>query len=366
MGVFSWCTSDTKKSIPCCTPFGGLPGTVYLLNPFGDPYKESNYEGYGEFDGRDVYDLVVEWNRAYLSPENVPKPERSSYSPGEEGDAYYAKAVEKYMATCEAIQAYAAGATDSFMQEKYGKTLGYGDGSDWKRCLGITIACYDEDHVKLRYPIKIVEHPTDYEKAGISPACPFQGCIYPERMRDIREGVKQAFVDLASEEAKWKALQQERNEPKGYPDGLNTRISYLYRDADNYKTHNECVVEGVMTPEQQKIMLECLHDGEYFIPHQVGLPERRFDDGVTEADHCWFELDEFSFADTTEPPTIGICAGDLVKAFCAKKDSWDDTYLLESEKNEKASFDFQIKYASLRAVDIQTNHRANNKEHIEI
>ena len=71
MGAFSWCTSDTKKSIPCCIPFGDLPGTVYLLNPFGEPYKETDYEGYGEFGGRDVYELVVEWNREYLSPDHI-------------------------------------------------------------------------------------------------------------------------------------------------------------------------------------------------------------------------------------------------------------------------------------------------------
>ena len=206
MGVFSWCTSDTRKSIPCCMPFGGLPSTVYLLNPFGEPYKETDYEGYGEFGGRDVYELVVEWNREYLSASNIRMPQRSDYETGEKGEDYYAAAISKYHATCDAIRAYKSGASDEFMKEHFGKLLSpWADGSDWKRILGISIACYDEDHVKLKYPIKIVEHPMPYEKAGISPSCPFQGCIYPDRMIDIRRGVREAFEHLARAEEAYKS-----------------------------------------------------------------------------------------------------------------------------------------------------------------
>jgi len=200
MGSFSWCTSDTRKSIPCCIPFGDLPGTVYLLNPFGEPYKESDYEGYGVFGGRDVYELVVEWNREYLTKDNIHKPERSQYRDGPVGDTGFSKALENYEKTCEAIADYAAGASDDFMKETYGKFLANGFPSNWKRSLGITLACYERDLVKLKYPIKIVEHPVPYERAGISPNCPFQGCIYPETMKEIRTGVNKAFDRLAKEE----------------------------------------------------------------------------------------------------------------------------------------------------------------------
>lgn len=80
MGVFSWCTSDTRKSIPCTNKaYKGAPSTVYLLNPFGEPYKEMGYDGYGVFGGRDVYELVVEWNRPFLSGANFEKPERGNF-----------------------------------------------------------------------------------------------------------------------------------------------------------------------------------------------------------------------------------------------------------------------------------------------
>ena len=196
MGVYSWCTSDTRKSIPCCMPFGDLPETVYLLNPFGEPYEESDYEGYGEFGCHDVYDLVVDWNRKYLTPDNIPKPDRRDYPRDEDGDVYFARAMEKYQVLCKAVSEYAQGASDEYMQKTYGNVIGYADGSDWKRCLGVTIACMEEDHVKLRYPIKIVEHPIPYEEAGMSPSCPFQGCMYPDSMMEIRREVRQAFYHL--------------------------------------------------------------------------------------------------------------------------------------------------------------------------
>lgn len=46
---------------------------------------------------------------------------------------------------------------------------------------------------------------------------------------------------------------------------MNTKINYLYRDADNYKVHNECVVQGTISAEQVAVVLECLDEGEYFI-----------------------------------------------------------------------------------------------------
>ena len=205
MGVFSWCTSDTKKSIPCCMPFADLPGTVYLLNPFGEPYKETDYEGYGAIGGRDVYELVIEWNREYLSRDNIRKPNRDNYEMGENGDIYYNHAMSKYQATCEAIDAYKNGASDEFMKEQFGMQIApWGDGSDWKRILGISLACYDEDHVKLKYPIKIVEHVVPYDTVGISPGCPFQGYFYPDNLRDIQDEIDQAFINLAIQEEKWK------------------------------------------------------------------------------------------------------------------------------------------------------------------
>lgn len=198
MGLFSWCTSDTRKSISCTfNSYAGAPTTVYLLNPFGDPYKESNYEGYGVFGGRDVYELVAEWNRKYLTVDNLKKPVREHWASDKEGDEYFTKAMQRYEQKCRGLKDYAAGASDEYMQKHYGTVFGYGDGSDWKRCLGIDVACYDEDHVKLKYPIKLVEVPVPYEEAEMSPSCPFQGYFYDgESLSAIQEEVDGSFAQL--------------------------------------------------------------------------------------------------------------------------------------------------------------------------
>lgn len=56
---------------------------------------------------------------------------------------------------------------------------------------------------------------------------------------------------------------------------MNTRISYLYRDASNYKQHNEVTVPGTFSEEQIDVIIGCLDLGEYFIPKQIGFPEKR-------------------------------------------------------------------------------------------
>ena len=68
---------------------------------------------------------------------------------------------------------------------------------------------------------------------------------------------------------------------------MNTRIHYLYRDADNYKVQNECVILGEMTEEQEQRIIACLDEKEYFVPSRVGMPERKFDT-ETDSDHPWF------------------------------------------------------------------------------
>lgn len=147
MGLFSWCTSDTKKSISAhMNGYEGAPKTVYLLNPFGEAFKETYYDGYGNFGGQDVYALVAKWN----APEKC--------------------------------------------KDEDGNWLS----DDDIRGIGIDLACYDEDHVQLKYPIKIVENLCPYEKADISPSCPFQGHFYPDwdEEDELKEKVDEAFYDL--------------------------------------------------------------------------------------------------------------------------------------------------------------------------
>ena len=117
----------------------------------------------------------------------------------------------------------------------------------------------------------------------------------------------------------------------------NTKISYLYTDASNYKKHNEVVVSGTITDDQiQKIMgslndYDKTEDMGYFIPRQIGLPEERFEE-FNEDDHCWFSLTSDSFESTDDKTTdfIDITANELVAQFEAIGPiGWDDvTYAI--------------------------------------
>lgn len=61
MGLFSWITQDTNQSIPV-DGSDRKTFTVYMTDDKGNSWKETNYEGYGEFGGKDFYELLAEMN----------------------------------------------------------------------------------------------------------------------------------------------------------------------------------------------------------------------------------------------------------------------------------------------------------------
>jgi len=109
---------------------------------------------------------------------------------------------------------------------------------------------------------------------------------------------------------------------------VNTKIEYLYRDADNYKVRNEVIIEGTITEHQKQIIEDCLDEGEYFIPHAVGLPERTLVDlGFAyreEADHPYFELSIGDISVTHEEPTECISVEEVVRNFVEAKGKWKE------------------------------------------
>lgn len=108
---------------------------------------------------------------------------------------------------------------------------------------------------------------------------------------------------------------------------MNTKIEYLYRDASNYKKINQVIVSGTFDEAQKESIRDCLFEGEYFIPRQVGFPEIRFDK-LTEDDQCWFELSVENFSVMSLPAEIQMSVEDVVNAFLAAKDNWDDSIKL--------------------------------------
>lgn len=57
MGQFSWFTQDTKHRI-----VNGEDFKVVMTDNKGRKYVEHCYEGYGEFGGKDYYELLAEMN----------------------------------------------------------------------------------------------------------------------------------------------------------------------------------------------------------------------------------------------------------------------------------------------------------------
>ena len=100
---------------------------------------------------------------------------------------------------------------------------------------------------------------------------------------------------------------------------MNTLISYIYRDGNNYKQGFELIVPGKMDKD---FILDCCDEGEYFIPGQVGLPELQGQmiNFPSDADHVWHELEEIVFTD--DQPTLDITAEQLQQNFEEAKDNW--------------------------------------------
>ena len=147
MGQFSWIYSDTKKAV-----LDGVPADTYLLVPkpfqekYGKAIYESCYDGYGNFGGYDVYDLIPEWNRDMV-PEIIRRIRQGEWE-------------------C------------SVDDEEISDLQNYYEGKPITcnlRHLGIILACYNEDNFKLKYPIKITTKELDYDSVAPSKSDPNQG-----------------------------------------------------------------------------------------------------------------------------------------------------------------------------------------------
>jgi hypothetical protein len=118
---------------------------------------------------------------------------------------------------------------------------------------------------------------------------------------------------------------------------MNTRFTYTYRDANNYKNVGEAVVAGEITAAQRQQIDMALDDGEFFVPIQVGLPDcSEISRGYMpcEADHAWTELDVHEIETTEDAPSVAGDIDTVVAAFAAHAGKWDLTtpYLPSDEE----------------------------------
>ena len=168
MGSFSWYASDTHRAIRSHRQF-----PVYALRPDGEPLLEKHYEGYGEFGGEDIYELVADWNRKYLAehPEFI-IPQHETLRDEKTGKYY--KAPPRRVDSFDWYPVY-ADLSNSRIDIAQKMKDASGDKYWEYRYIGIDIACYDDQNAKLPYPIKLVEYLVPYHAAVASKSDPGQG-----------------------------------------------------------------------------------------------------------------------------------------------------------------------------------------------
>ncbi|MFP4054977.1 MAG: hypothetical protein ACLFV7_14040 [Phycisphaerae bacterium] len=99
---------------------------------------------------------------------------------------------------------------------------------------------------------------------------------------------------------------------------MNTELCYLYRDACNYKTCFECVLQGKVSLDEIE---PYLHDGDFFIPSQVCLPDLQ-GTRLGPDDHVWHEIASIELV--PDAPTVMISAQEFMQAFKhASTAGWD-------------------------------------------
>jgi hypothetical protein len=105
----------------------------------------------------------------------------------------------------------------------------------------------------------------------------------------------------------------------------NTEISYMYRDAGNYKQYGSEVVRGELTYEQlAPYFLEMAAEDEgLFNPKAVGLghPGEHMGGFPTEDDHDWCELCKDGVTPVDREPTLKQSAEELIELFRVAKEN---------------------------------------------
>ncbi|RZB35056.1 MAG: hypothetical protein SRB1_00824 [Desulfobacteraceae bacterium Eth-SRB1] len=100
---------------------------------------------------------------------------------------------------------------------------------------------------------------------------------------------------------------------------MNTRFSYLYRDASNYKKYSEVIFSGSLKFEQ---LLPFLKDKTFFIPSEIGLDDLQGNEWSFD-DHVWHEIENIQ--PTPNTPTVNIKAMQVLERFkVAYKDGWNE------------------------------------------
>jgi hypothetical protein len=94
---------------------------------------------------------------------------------------------------------------------------------------------------------------------------------------------------------------------------MNTRVEYLYRDGSNYKQWGAVIFRGKCDESLVRRLVAALDREEFFIAHQVRLPELFFVDRPLYADdHCWHEMGEVITSSAAADDLLGRTVAEFV------------------------------------------------------
>lgn len=97
----------------------------------------------------------------------------------------------------------------------------------------------------------------------------------------------------------------------------NTKILYIYRDADNYKQTASIVIPGAISLDQTTAIIDTLDCGQDFVPSGVGLPdlqEQMVNGWDDTSDHPYHELEQIGLTHQ-QPTDTSITPADLLRRF---------------------------------------------------
>jgi len=95
----------------------------------------------------------------------------------------------------------------------------------------------------------------------------------------------------------------------------NIELSYLYRDAANYKIPYRYVFknpDNLKMDDIRRIILDNLEDGLFFRPNDWRLIKPSFGNFVQELDHEWCEFNDIDY--TTEDNTSNLSITEFLKS----------------------------------------------------
>ena len=104
----------------------------------------------------------------------------------------------------------------------------------------------------------------------------------------------------------------------------NTKITYIYRDGNNYKTDGQTIFGGAISPADiDKIMSHLDEDGG-FIPGQVGMADLQIQMAGGWNDDSDHPFHEITAIELTGEPADNVAIDKLVRLF--SEVSWDQDH----------------------------------------